>query len=77
VYKELAEAGIPVLLDDRDERSGVKFKDADLLGIPLQVIIGRTLHKENKIELKLRRTQQRLIKPKSKIIKEIERFING
>jgi len=77
VYKELEEAGIAVLLDDRDERSGVKFKDADLLGIPLQVIIGRESQKENKIELKIRRTQEKFIKPKSKILKEIERFING
>ena len=77
VYKELGDAGIDVLLDDRDERAGVKFKDADLLGVPLQVIIGRAAQKEGNIELKLRRTQQRIIKPKSEIIKEIERFNNG
>jgi prolyl-tRNA synthetase len=40
LHKQLEEAGIEVLLDDRDERPGVKFKDCDLLGIPLRVVIG-------------------------------------
>jgi prolyl-tRNA synthetase len=40
LYQELARNGIEVLLDDRDERPGVKFKDADLIGIPLRVTIG-------------------------------------
>jgi len=77
VYKELEQIGIDVLLDDRDERAGVKFKDADLLGLPLQVIIGRESQKENNVELKIRRTQKKIVKPKSQIRKEIERFING
>jgi prolyl-tRNA synthetase len=51
---DLAAAGIEVLLDDRDERAGVKFKDADLLGIPVRVTIGPKFLKENKIELRLR-----------------------
>lgn len=54
VYEELQEAGIDVLLDERDERSGVKFKDADLLGIPIQIVAGR-LAAEGKIEMRLRR----------------------
>jgi len=77
VYKELKQIGIDVLLDDRDERAGVKFKDADLLGLPLQVIIGRESQKGNNVELKIRRTQKKIVKPKSQIRKEIERFING
>jgi len=40
LYRELEEAGIEVLLDDRDERAGVKFNDADLIGIPVRVTIG-------------------------------------
>src|SRR5512138_3465377 len=40
LYRELTEAGVEVLLDDRDERAGVKFKDADLIGIPVRVTIG-------------------------------------
>ena len=41
IYKELLAAGVEVLLDDRDERPGVKFKDADLLGIPLRITVGK------------------------------------
>lgn len=77
VYKELEQSGIDALLDDRDERAGVKFKDADLLGLPLQVIVGRASQKEDNIELKIRRTQEKVTKPKSEILKEIQKFING
>lgn len=55
LYEQLNQAGLNVLLDDRDERSGVKFNDADLIGIPLRVIIGAKSLKEKKIELQHRR----------------------
>lgn len=71
IYSELNKAGIDTLLDDRDERSGVKFKDADLLGIPLQVIIGRNLLKDGTIELKLRKSGERIVKKESEILEEI------
>jgi len=74
IYKELEQVGIEALFDDRDERAGVKFKDADLLGIPLQVIIGRDSLEKNAIELKIRRTQEKMVKSKSEILKEIEKF---
>jgi prolyl-tRNA synthetase len=54
VYEELRKTGLKILLDDRDERAGVKFKDADLVGIPLHIIIGQKTIKQKKIELKLR-----------------------
>ncbi|MBI2843564.1 MAG: proline--tRNA ligase [Armatimonadetes bacterium] len=57
VYEELQERGVDVLLDERDERSGVKFKDADLLGIPVQIVVGR-LASEGKVEVRLRRDKQ-------------------
>jgi prolyl-tRNA synthetase len=57
IYEVLAKEGIEVLLDDRDERAGVKFKDADLIGIPLHVIIGKSLSDGN-VEIKNRRTKQ-------------------
>ena len=41
IYDELTSAGCEVLIDDRNERPGVKFKDADLLGIPLRITVGR------------------------------------
>lgn len=55
LYHQLNQAGLNVLLDDRDERSGVKFNDADLIGIPLRVVIGAKSLKEKKIELQHRR----------------------
>jgi prolyl-tRNA synthetase len=55
LYGELNQAGIETLLDDRDERAGVKFKDADLIGIPYRVVTGRSL-KNGKVELVERAT---------------------
>ena len=77
MYKQLQEAGINVLLDDRDERAGVKFKDADLLGIPLQVVIGKNALKDNTIELKVRFTSEKIVRPRAEIMEAIERIING
>jgi prolyl-tRNA synthetase len=54
LYAELEALGIEVLFDDRDERPGVKFKDADLLGVPVRVAIGKKGLAEGKIEVKLR-----------------------
>jgi len=56
IYAALEEKGFEVLLDDRDERAGVKFKDADLIGIPHRVIIGEKNLKEGAVELKERKT---------------------
>jgi len=46
-------------MDDRNERAGVKFKDADLIGIPLQVVIGEKNLKEGLVEIKIRRTGEK------------------
>ncbi|MDP6478250.1 MAG: proline--tRNA ligase [Nitrospinaceae bacterium] len=56
IYKTLWEQGVETLLDDRSDRLGVKFKDAELLGIPLQIIIGPKNLDEGKVELKSRKT---------------------
>ena len=55
LYDTLTKAGIEVLLDDRDERPGVKFKDMDLIGIPYRITVGRGI-KDGKVELKTRAT---------------------
>ncbi len=55
-YEELTRAGKDVLFDDRDERAGVKFNDADLVGIPTQIVIGERSLKEGKGEVKSRQT---------------------
>jgi len=56
LYDALGKGGIDVILDDRDERPGVKFKDADLVGIPYRVTIGPKGLAEGMLELKNRRT---------------------
>jgi len=54
VYEKLKKTDLQILFDDRDERAGVKFKDADLIGIPAHIIIGQRAVEQNKVELKLR-----------------------
>lgn len=58
IYQALQKAGVEVLLDDRKERPGVKFKDADLLGIPVRITVGK-LAGEGKVEYKLRRDAEK------------------
>jgi prolyl-tRNA synthetase len=58
VVAALAAAGVEVLHDDRDERPGVKFKDADLLGIPVRIAVGKKGLAEGKVEWKLRRGKE-------------------
>jgi prolyl-tRNA synthetase len=55
IYAACGRAGLSAILDDRDERPGVKFKDADLLGMPVRVTIGNALAKEGVVEIKERR----------------------
>ncbi|MGH7374040.1 MAG: proline--tRNA ligase [Candidatus Rokuibacteriota bacterium] len=57
IYRDLRAAGFDVLMDDREERAGVKFKDADLLGIPIRVTVGNALAKEGVVELRQRGTR--------------------
>jgi len=57
IYRGLSERGIDVLLDDREVRGGVKFKDADLIGIPVRVTVGKRSISEGRVEVKLRREQ--------------------
>ncbi len=72
IYDELSKDGIDVLLDDRDERPGVKFKDADLIGIPFRVTVGKSIEKG---EIELFKRSDKTIKmvpidTATKIIKE-------
>ena len=62
IYRHLHEAGLEVLLDDRSSVSpGFKFKDADLLGMPVQVIVGEKGLKNNQLEIKVRKTGERIM----------------
>ena len=60
LYRELAARGVETLLDDRKERPGVKFNDADLIGIPLRITIGARSLKNNLIEARVRRTGEEM-----------------
>ena len=55
IYNELQNANIKVLFDDRDERAGVKFNDADLIGCPIRITVGEKNLKEGMVELKPRK----------------------
>jgi prolyl-tRNA synthetase len=57
IYAELEAAGVETLLDDRDERAGVKFNDADLTGVPYRITVGKKI-KEGKVELMTRAARQ-------------------
>ena len=59
IYSELRAKGNEVLFDDRDAAAGFKFNDADLLGMPVQIIVGEKKLKENKCEVKIRKTGER------------------
>jgi prolyl-tRNA synthetase len=68
IYRDLRAAGIDVLMDDREERAGVKFKDADLLGIPIRVTVGNALAKEGVVELRPRSTRTDRRVPKAEVV---------
>ncbi len=63
IYSKLLKAGIETAIDDRKERPGVKFKDADLIGYPIRVVIGPKTLTEKQIEIKIRKTGEVLTVP--------------
>jgi prolyl-tRNA synthetase len=71
VYQQLIDAGVEVLMDDRSESPGVKFNDADLLGIPIRLTIGKRSLDKGVIELKLRRDSERIEVPAAEIIQKV------
>ncbi len=72
IYEKLQAQGIEVLLDDRDDRAGVKFKDADLIGIPLRITAGKTVQ-EGLVEYKVRETGEVVkITPEEAVAKTVE-----
>ena len=72
IYEACRTAGLDALLDDRDERPGVKFKDADLLGIPIRITVGNLLAKEGVVELRVRRTKEDRKLPPAQVISTIQ-----
>lgn len=76
LFEELDAEGVEVLLDDRDTRPGVKFKDADLIGIPFQVIVGKRTLAGGSVELKTRQTGKSIKIPVSEALSEIRRSLS-
>ena len=68
---DLEAAGVDVLYDDRDERPGVKFKDADLLGVPVRVNVGEKSLAKGAIEVKLRKTGEMRTAPVAEASKAV------
>jgi prolyl-tRNA synthetase len=75
IYSELRMNGLDVLFDDRDAAAGFKFNDADLLGMPVQIIVGEKKLKENKCEVKIRKTGERVDVELSKLQSKVYEII--
>jgi len=71
-YQDLGSSGLDILLDDRDETAGVKFNDADLVGIPLRLVIGKKKLAEGKVEIKLRSTGEIFVVDKNDAVNRIK-----
>jgi prolyl-tRNA synthetase len=78
IYQQLVAAGVEVLIDDRDERAGIKFKDADLIGIPYRITVGEKNLKNNNVELKARWEQpnQASFVPVDQIVTRVKALID-
>ena len=74
-YHSLLEAGLAVLLDDRPERAGVKFNDADLIGCPLRLTIGERSLQENRVEIKPRNSSEIISLPPDEILDYMMEFL--
>jgi prolyl-tRNA synthetase len=77
LYADLQAAGIEVLFDDRDESPGVKFNDADLIGIPIRITVSERALAQEGVELKLRRESEREIVPLNKIESRLQAEIKS
>jgi prolyl-tRNA synthetase len=76
MYDELRKSGWQVLFDDRlDASAGFKFNDADLLGMPLQVVVGEKNLKENMVEIKIRSTGEKIKINLDELIPKIKQLI--
>ncbi len=76
LYKELLEKGIEVLYDDREETPGVKFKDGDLIGIPLRVTLGEKNLKKGLVEVRRRMTGETILLKKEDVVSKVKEMID-
>ena len=75
IYAACGRSGLDALLDDRDERPGVKFKDADLLGVPVRVTVGNALAKEGVVEVRSRRTRAETKVPPAGVVEAARGYL--
>jgi len=75
LYQDLVQAGVEVLFDDRDESPGVKFNDADLIGIPLRLTVGSRVLKEGGIEAKIRYETEKQLIPIDEAVQKVKEII--
>ena len=76
-YASLLAAGIEVILDDRPERPGVKFKDADLIGYPLRITVGNKAVQSGELEVRKRATGETIFVPEERIVSYVREIIAG
>lgn len=76
IYRELLEEGVDVIIDDRDERPGVKFKDCDLIGIPIRVTIGEKNLKSGYVEIKLRNSKENELVRKEEVVRRVSEYVS-
>ena len=74
LYEELNQLGVDAILDDRDERAGVKFNDMELIGIPIRITIGKKIT-DGEIEIKLRTESEAKIVKIENVLEEIKKFL--
>jgi prolyl-tRNA synthetase len=76
IFADLADAGVEVVIDDREERAGVKFADADLIGWPMQVVVGKRGVAEGVVELKTRATGERVTVPLDQAVSTVAGLVS-
>jgi len=76
IYDELRAKGVDVLYDDRDERPGVKFKDGDLIGLPVRVTVGAKSLADGKVEVSLRRDREKLGIPVAEAVGKVMELLD-
>jgi prolyl-tRNA synthetase len=77
LYAQLQEKGVEVLYDDRDERPGVKFKDADLIGIPVRLTVGAKSLADGKVEVSLRKDREKLMVTPAEAVAKVMELLAG
>ena len=76
IYMELLDSGIEVLYDDRKIRAGIKFKDSDLMGFPIRVVVGKKFIENSLVEIQLRESGKTEEVSPSSIIKYVQDFLS-